>query len=397
MNATLWFNPAVGVAGDMLLGALLDVGAPQDAVRQQLERLSVAGWVLEVGEVRRRGLRATRALVRFEEGPHHRPWSTIDRLLADAGLEPAVEAGARATFRLLAEAEAAVHGIDVEEVHFHEVGAVDALVDIVGTWAARAALPVERVVSAPVGLGAGAVTAAHGVLPAPAPATLRLLTGHPTRPLDTPLETATPTGVALLVALVDGWGPLPAGRITHSGFGAGGRDPDTHPNLLGAVLTVDDGARRTDAVIVETNLDDVAPEVLGLVIDRALELGADDAWVAPITMKKSRPAHQLRVLCAPALEAAVVALVAAETGTLGLRTLPVTKHVLPRHFVTVEVAGRPIDVKVGPHGAKPEHDDVVSVATSLGRTVRSVAAEAMSAYWNTNRGGNHPEQRPDSP
>lgn len=377
MTRSLWLNPAVGVAGDMLLGALLDLGAPLEVVLDQLGRLPVPGWDLEVSEVRRRGLRATRALVRADEGHHHRPWSGIDAMLAAAGLRPEVAAGARATFRRLAEAEAEVHGIEVDEVHFHEVGAVDAIVDIVGAWAARHALGVDRVVSAAVGLGAGTVGAEHGLLPAPAPATLKLLVGHPCRPVPVESETATPTGVALLVTMADSWGSMPAGVVLATGFGAGGRDPATHPNVVTAALSAVDEARPVDAVVVEANLDDVTPEVLGHVLQRALDLGADDAWIVPVVMKKSRPGHQLRILCSPALEAVVVAMVAAETGSLGARSTAVTKHVSPRRLDRVEVDGHQIAVKVGPHGAKAEHDDVVVAAAALGRPVRIVAAQAL--------------------
>jgi uncharacterized protein (TIGR00299 family) protein len=380
LSDVLWLNPAVGVAGDMLLAALLGVGAPEDRVRHQLERLGVEGWDLTVSSVHRRGLLATRAEVRCGEEHHHRPWSSIDRLLAGAGLAPRVEAGARAAFRRLGEVEAAIHGVPIDEVVFHEVGAVDALVDIVGVWAARDALGVARVVSAPVGLGSGTVGTAHGLLPAPAPATLALLAGHPTRPVDVDGETATPTGVALLVTLVDEWGPLPAGRPQAVGYGAGGRDPASYPNLVTAVVTRADRSARCDAVVVECNLDDATPEVLGHLVERALELGADDAWVGAVTMKKSRPGHQVRVLCAPALEAAVIELIASETGTLGLRSLPVIKHVLPRRTAFVDLHGHRIAIKVGPHGAKPEHADVVAAARSTGRPARIVAAEAL-ARW----------------
>ena len=397
MSRALWLNPGLGVAGDMLLGALLDVGASQDAVRQQLERLALQGWELDVHDTRRRGLRATRADVRAETHHHHRPWSLIDRLLAGCDLDEAVEAGARATFRLLATAEAGVHGIAVDEVHFHEVGAIDALVDIVGTWAAFATLDVGRVVSAPVGLGAATVRTAHGLLPAPAPATLALLQGVPVAGIDAPFETATPTGVALLATLVDEWGPPPPGVLVANGFGAGGRDPDSHPNVVAAVLLDTGRDRRTDAVVVETNLDDVTPEVLGHVIGEALRAGADDAWVTAITMKKSRPAHQLRVLCPPALEPLLVDLVARETGTLGIRSFPVAKHVLPRSVTTVEVGGHRIDVKVGPHGAKPEHDHVTQAARMLGRSARSVADEVMFAWRMGANSGDGRAAAPESP
>lgn len=390
MSRALWLNPALGVAGDMLLGALLDVGAPEDEVRRQLDRLALPGWELRVGPVERRELRALRAEVRAHEHHHHRPWSTIDQLLSSCGLDPAVAAGARRTFRRLAEVEAGIHGVDVDEVHFHEVGAVDALVDIVGTWAARRALGVDRVVSAPVGLGAGTVSAAHGQLPAPAPATLSLLQGLPVRGLDAPFETATPTGVALLATMVDEWGPIPSGTVAATGYGAGGRDPQSHPNVVTAVLLTDEAGRRVDAVVVETNLDDVTPEVLGHVVDEALRLGADDAWVTAITMKKSRPAHQLRVLCSPALEPAVAELIARETGTLGLRSIAVAKQELPRTAASVTVDGQAVAIKVGPHGAKPEHDDVVRVARASGRSARSVAADALATWRSGGTGGDRP-------
>jgi uncharacterized protein (TIGR00299 family) protein len=397
VSRELWLNPGLGVAGDMLLGALLDVGASEDATRRQLEQLGVVGWELDVHPARRRGLRATRAEVRAETQHHHRPWSSIDRLLAECDLDGDVRAGARTTFRLLAEAEAGVHGIDVDEVHFHEVGAVDALVDIVGTWAALATLDVGRVVSAPVGLGAATVRTAHGLLPAPAPATLALLEGLPVAGIEAPFETATPTGVALLATLVDEWGPPPPGVVVANGFGAGGRDPDSHPNVVAAVLLDARQDRRVEAVLVETNLDDVSPEVLGHVIDEALRAGADDAWVTAITMKKSRPAHQLRVLCPPALAPLLVELVARETGTLGIRSFPVAKHVLPRSVTTVEVAGHRIDVKVGPHGAKPEHDQVIQAARMLRRSARSVADEVMFTWRIGANSGDVPAVPPESP
>ena len=388
----LWVNPAVGVAGDMLLGALLDAGAGLDAVLGQLGALDLPGWELTTSPVTRHGLTATSVTVGHPAHDHHRSWSTIDAMLAADPLEPAVRDGARATFRELAHAEARVHGIDVDEVHFHEVGAVDAIVDVVGTWSAWWSLGSPRVTTGPVGLGTGTVGMAHGTVPVPAPATLELLVGRPTVPVDVGGETATPTGVALLVTLASSWGHLPAGTVRGVGRGAGSRDPGTHPNVVTVVLTdplPDDAVEpaaadlpgtRVGAVLVETNLDDPTPEVLAHVVSRALELGADDAWVLPATMKKGRPAHQLRVLCHPATTAAVRRLLAEETGTLGMREWSVTKHELPRTTHKVVVDGHTVRVKVGPFAAKPEFDDVVAAAAATGRPVRDVAQDALRLH-----------------
>jgi uncharacterized protein (DUF111 family) len=236
---------------------------------------------------------------------------------------------------------------------------------------------------------------AHGTVPVPAPATLELLTGHPSTPLvvdgrSVARETATPTGVALLTTIASAWGPLPAGTIEAVGRGAGTWDPPAHANVVTVVRyepaeAQPDGsgdwpATAVDAVVLETNVDDVTPEVLGHVISAALELGADDAWVLPVTMKKSRPGHQVRVLCRPALVPAVRHLLASETGTLGLREWSVTKHELDRSTTKVLVDGHSIAIKVGPYGAKPEHDDVVAAARALDRPLRDVAEEALARH-----------------
>ncbi len=380
----LWCNAALGVAGDMLLGALLAVGADEAFVRSQLGLLSIPGWSLRVETTTRRGLVATRAAVDHPNDDHHRPWSAIDSMLDAAGLHGEVADGARRTFRAIGEAEAAVHGVGIDEVHFHEVGAVDAIVDIVGSWAALVSLGVDGMASSPIGLGAGTAAMAHGRVPVPAPAVLGLLVGVPTVGVDDRGETATPTGVALLSTMVDTWGPPPGGTVLGSGRGAGSRDPDSHPNVVTAVL-FDTGRSPSAAhasVVLETNVDDVTSEVLAHVVALALDRGADDAWVTPIVMKKGRPAHLLSVLCSSDLAPALRHLVAVETGTLGIREHPVVKHEMTRRTVTVEVHGHPVRIKVGPHGAKPEHDDVVVVADALGRPVRDVAALALHA-WRT--------------
>ncbi len=380
MGRALWINPTVGVSGDMLLGALIDVGADEGPVRTALESLALPGWELTVGDTRRRGLRCRFARVTTETADEPRRWSEIDATIAGADLGSRVALGARETFRRLGEAEAHRHDVGIDDVQFHEVGAVDAIVDIVGCWAALDALEVETVVAAPVGLGAGTVDTAHGLLQHPAPAVMSLLEGFPVTAVETSQETATPTGVALLTGMVGEWGPCPTGKVIRSGIGAGGRDLETHPNVLSMMLIDTDDLPQVDAVVIETTVDDVTPEILGHVIGRALSAGADDAWLTPVVMKKSRPGHQLRVLCAPGLEPAMIELVASETGTLGLRTYAVAKRVFSRSFDQVLVDGEPIRIKVGPHGAKPESADVLAVAEATGRSARAVAAEA-AAQW----------------
>ncbi len=383
MSRQLWCNPSLGVAGDMWMAALLDAGADESFVRDQLAALALDGWSLSVERTTRRGLVATRVAVETAGHDHHRPWSRIDALLDDAPLDARVTEGARRTFRALGTAEATVHGVDIDQVHFHEVGAVDAIVDIVGSWAALVALGVDGVTSAPIGLGSGTVAMAHGRVPVPAPAVLELLVGAPTVPVDAAAETATPTGVALLVTMVDRWGPPPAGTVLTTGRGAGTWDPSSHPNVVTAVLLDQhDDTEALPAVLLETNLDDVTPEVLGHVVGLALARGADDAWCTPIVMKKGRPGQLLTVLCRPELADGLRELVASETGTLGIRERTVSKHELPRHVEEVVVDGQTVRIKVGPHGAKPEHDDLVTAAALLGRPLRAVAEDAMTR-WRT--------------
>lgn len=384
---TLWLDPSFGASGDMLLGALVGLGADVDAVRASLGSLPVTGWTIGASATTRCGLSASRVTVTADEDHHHRGWSDIDAMLAGAALPERVRDGARRTFRRLGEIEAAAHDIPVDEVHFHEVGAVDAIVDIVGVWLAVDILGVDAVVAGPVGLGHGTVRGAHGVLPIPAPATAALLAGAPVRSLDVEMETCTPTGAALLSTLGT-WGPIPSGVLLAQARGAGGRDPSGHPNVVTAHLVDTSAAGApTDtvvgAVLLETNLDDVTPEVIGHTIDRLLAAGADDAWVVPIVMKKSRPAFELRVLCAPTCAPALRSVIGRETGTLGIRETVVAKHVQPRHVVEVDLDGMTVRVKIGPDGAKPEHDDVVAVAVATGRSLRSVAARALARHAST--------------
>jgi uncharacterized protein (TIGR00299 family) protein len=381
VSRTAWFGCSSGVAGDMLLGALLDAGADLDEVRAIVGRLGVDGWALDVEPVLRGGIAATRAAVHAPEHHHHRTWATIRALLADAALPVRVHDRAHAAFLAIAEVEGALHRVPADEVHFHEVGALDAIVDVVGVCAALEVLDVDEVAASPVATGHGTVGAAHGQLPVPAPATAALLVGLPVVGVDVPFELATPTGVALLRTLATAFGAVPPLTLTATGFGAGGRELDDRPNVV-QVLVGDRTATGAEAagqpaVLLEANVDDVTGEVLAHAVARLLAAGAHDAWATPIVMKKGRPAHTVSALADPSQAAALVAVLMAETGTLGVRSQALTKFPAPRTVEVVDVGGHPVRVKVTPAGrVKVEFDDALAAAEALGVPVRDVLVRA---------------------
>jgi uncharacterized protein (TIGR00299 family) protein len=372
-----WINPFTGLAGDMLLAALIDAGAPLDRIRSAVAATGLTGWHLTAERITDHGLAATRIHVEVTDPHTERRAAEVLELASRVSPRP-VAALAVAAVTAIAEAEARLHDADPADVHLHELGGHDTLVDIVGTAAALHFLGVTDVVSAPLPLGRGRIDAAHGVLPCPAPATLALLAGAAVTGSDLPGETVTPTGAALLHAAAARYGPPPPMTLGATGYGAGTRRLPDRPNVasvsLGSPLAC---APDEDVVVLETNLDDVTGELLGHVITRALEAGALDAWTTPAVMKKGRPAQILHVLVHPHQERRLRDLVLAETGTLGIRRVGATRTALPRAFETVEVDGHPVRVKHGPYAAKPEHDDVAAAATALGRPLRAVAADAL--------------------
>jgi uncharacterized protein (TIGR00299 family) protein len=378
-----WFHCFAGIAGDMALGALLDAGADLGEVRTILERLPLKGWSLAAEPAMRGGIAATRAVVGAEPTSVVRTYAAIDALLDEAKLPRRVRARAGATFAAIAAAEGKLHRRPVEQVHFHEVGGIDAIVDVVGVAAALEVLGVDAVHASPVATGLGMVRTAHGLLPNPAPAVVELLAGAPTHGLDVAVELTTPTGAGLLAALAEGWGPMPAMTVAASGFGAGSRDLEALPNLTQVVVGETVGSAPGDrqrVVLLETNLDDVTGESLAHAVAVLLEAGAHDAWVTPVVMKKGRPAHVLSVLADPARAVSLVSQLAAETGTLGVRIATLERWTGPRTVERVEVEGRPVRVKVGSQRAKAEHDDAAEVARALGLPVAEVAARAEEAW-----------------
>lgn len=382
MSRLVWVDASAGVAGDMLLGALLDAGVPIEVVRTAVDAVAPERVTLTVEEVRRAGLRAVRCHVEVADSATQRTWRDIQALLAEADLAPSVRDAAYSVFLRLAEAEAHVHGMPVDEVHFHEVGALDAIADVVGVCAALGHLDIKRLVVSPVGVGSGSVVGEHGVLPVPPPAVARLLRGAPSQAGPARSEACTPTGAALLTALGDDFGPQPAMTVAEIGVGAGGRDPSTHANVVRVLVgePPDDGP---DLMLLETNVDDLDPRVWPEVLASLLAAGAADAWLTPILMKKGRPAHTLSVLVPAARADDARRLVFTQTTSIGLRERPVTRSTCQRRIVVVEIGGLPIRVKVADWAGatvtvQPEYDDAVSAAAELGRPVADVIAEARA-------------------
>lgn len=375
-----WFQCANGIAGDMILGSLLDAGASLDAIRKSLEGLHLPGWSIETEQVTRGGISATRLIVTVDDDDTARPYGIIRDLLERADIDERVRSRSQRAFEHLARVEAAIHRTTLEDVHFHEVGGHDALIDVVGSMAALEDLGIDDVFVSPIGLGHGTITSAHGSLPSPAPATLALLEGFVVTGVDLPVELATPTGAAIVKALCESSTPLPPMTISSQGFGAGTREIEGVANVVGvlvgeATLTHDDAV-----VLLETTLDDVSGEVLGATISHLLEEGALDAWATPVKMKKNRPGHVLSVLGDPKDLETLKSLVATLTGTLGIRASLVSRTIHQRSFVDVGVLGHTIAIKVSDVNAKPEFDDVARVANATGRSLIEIDSLANHAY-----------------
>ena len=376
MTNVAWFHCFSGIAGDMALGSLVDAGADLDQVREICSRIPVGGWKLEAEPVLRGGIGATHIIVHTEESGVVRTAGHIAGLIEEARLPDRVRVRALATFDALARAEGRLHRRPPEQVHFHEVGGLDAIVDVVGTCAALELLEVDEVHSSPVANGVGMVRAAHGLLPNPAPAVVELLRGAPTFGVDIAAELTTPTGAALLAANVTRWGPLPMMTIASMGFGAGTRELEARPNLTQVVVGTmsDEMPAGQPVTLLEVNVDDATGETLAHTIAMLMEAGAHDAWITPILMKKGRPAHTVSALCDPSLARQVAATLTAETGSLGVRGQTFERWPSPRREDEVDVDGALIRVKVGPGRVKVEHDDAVRAARRLQLPVREVVS-----------------------
>jgi uncharacterized protein (TIGR00299 family) protein len=381
-----YFDCFAGVAGDMVLGALLDAGGSAEALRAGLAGVPVDPFELEVTGVERGGIGATHVRVRARRSPVIRTWAYLRGALGEADLPAPVRERSLAVFGRLAEAEAQIHRKPVDQIHFHEVGAVDAVVDIVGSALLLHELGITEVWASAVATGTGLARSEHGVLPVPAPAVLELLRGVPIYSGGVAAELTTPTGAAILAATADRFTELPPMRVAAVGYGAGSRQHDELPNLLRVVLgqRTEAGAAGDSGLVLEANLDDMNPELAPWVLDRLFEAGAADVWFTPIHMKRGRPGVTLSVLCAPGTDAAVRELLWRETSTIGVRGLPVRKWMLERRVIAVGVPGGKVRVKLGLEGGRvvnvaPEYADCARLAGETGRPLKDVMARAQAA------------------
>ncbi len=375
-----------GISGDMLVGALADAGADQTALLQGLSPIA-QGAALSFEKVKRCGIGATKFRVAAPANDKHRHLSGILKIIEAAELPDRVKQNASAVFRRLGEVEARVHQMTIEKVHFHEVGAVDSMVDIVGACLGFELLGVDEIVCSPLNVGSGTVKTEHGILPVPAPATAGLLEGKPVYARGPVCELTTPTGAAVAVTLAKDFGVLPAMRILRAGYGAGDREFTEQANVLRVLIGETTGAQEATTVsVIEANIDDANPQVLGYAVERLLEAGALDATLQALSMKKGRPGVLLRVIARPENREALAAIVFAETPTLGLRVYSAERRVEARHWVEVETPHGKVRVKVSGSGSfAPEYEDCRQLAIETGTPLKQILAEAGHAYLNNSK------------
>ena len=381
---TLYFDCYSGISGDMTLGACLNLGLAKEELISMLEGLRVPDYQLEINKVSRGGIIGTGVKVNLDKGePVERHLSHILAIIESSKLPQPVKDNSSAVFNRLAEAEAAVHGTSIEKVHFHEVGAVDAIVDIVGAASALYLLGVDQVISSPLPLSRGEVQTAHGRLPLPAPATLELIARRniPVQGSNAGFELVTPTGAALVAALANSFGPLPEFVLEKVGYGAGSHDPG-YPNFLRLMLGSAGSMRplyEEEVTIIESNLDDLSPEIFGYLMDQLFEAGALDVFFTPIQMKKNRPAVKVTVIATPALSRSLQGIIFKETTTLGQRVLTARKVMRLREMTTVQTEWGPIRVKYAPPAESdkaidfsPEFEDCQKIARLSGHPLKEI-------------------------
>lgn len=384
MPLTCYLDAFSGISGDMLVGALADAGADRTAIASAIAALEI-GASVSFEKVKRRGIGATKFHVAVEHQHAHRHLSHIVKIIEKANLPDRAKTNALAVFQKLGEAEAEVHQVPIEKVHFHEVGAADSIADIVGACLAFHLLGVDRIVCSPVNVGSGTVKTEHGILPVPAPATARLLTGVPIYARGPELELTTPTGAAVAVTLAESFGVLPPMTVSRTGFGAGGYDFPEHANVLRVILGEPTGAAEALTVaVIEANIDDLNPQVLAYAMERLIEAGALDASLTPIVMKKGRPGNLLRVVAEPQDREALAQIIFAETSTLGMRIHTAERRVQARSFMEVETPHGKVRIKVaGDGGYAPEYEDCRKLAHEQGIALKQIIAEANYAYMKS--------------
>jgi hypothetical protein len=384
-----YFDCFSGISGDMTLGALLDAGCDLARLRADLQSLQVPGWEISAEKVWKNGMAATYAKVTTEDQKKHRSLTDILEILKNSKLDDQVRDRATAIFSKLGEAEAEVHDVPMEKIHFHEVGAVDAIIDIVGACIGFHQLGIDKFACSPLNVGGGTAKMAHGVLPVPAPATARLLLGKPTYSNGVQKELVTPTGAAIVATLCTSFGPQPPMTVNAIGYGAGTADLEGQPNVLR--LMVGEAAEKRAAAesetihVLEANLDDMNPQIYGYFLEKALAAGALDVFATPVQMKKNRPGMLVTVLCKPDDETKFHEMLFAETTTLGVRTYTAERRVLARQWETVHTAFGEVRIKVARlnghiRQASPEFEDCRKLAEAKNVPLQRVMDEAMRTW-----------------
>lgn len=398
-----YFDCFSGISGDMTLGALVDAGVSVACLREALGSLRLPGWEISAEKVWKNGMAATQVKVKTEDTSKHRSLSTILEIVENSALGERVRKRASAIFTKLGEAEASVHDVPIEKIHFHEVGAVDAIVDIVGACVGFAEMGIERFACSALNVGGGTARMAHGVLPVPAPATAKLLMGKPTYSTGAQKELVTPTGAAIVATLCDAFGPQPAMSASAIGYGAGSADLEGQPNVLRLMVgeaveasaAISPASAPSDAksepvllqeiAVIEANMDDMNPQIYGYFLEKALAAGALDVYTTPVQMKKNRPGMLLTVLARPADANSLAKLIFSETTTFGVRIQSARRQVLPREHVSVATEYGDVRVKVSrvngriSHAA-PEFEDCKRIASEKNVPLQRVIGEALRKY-----------------
>jgi len=389
MTKLAYFDCFSGISGDMTLGALVDAGCDLALLRSGLQGLQIPNWTIAAEKVWKNGMSATLVRVTTEGQTKHRSLSAILEIFDKSQLSNSVRKNASAIFRRLGEAEASVHDVPLEKIHFHEVGAVDAIVDIVGACIGCEALGIQKFACSPLNVGGGTAKMAHGILPVPAPATAKLLQGQPTYSNGVQRELVTPTGAAIVATLCDTFGPQPAMNVSAIGYGAGSADLEGQPNVLR--IMIGEAAEKVvsgfdeEISVIEANLDDMNPQIYGYFQEKALAAGALDVYTTPVQMKKNRPGTLLTLLCKPQDANALMSLIFAETTTFGARTYSAQRRTLPRETVNVHTQYGDVRIKLSrvnghiQHVA-PEFEDCRKLAVEKNVPLQRVISDALRAY-----------------
>ena len=380
-----FFDCFNGISGDMVLGALADAGLDFSAWKAEVEKLGLEGYTISRKKVRRAGFPGTKVNIKVTAAQPERKYSGIRKLIEKSGISSASKKMGLDIFRTLAEAEARAHGVSPEEIHFHEVGAVDSIIDIAGSAIALSMMGVERIASSPVNLGSGMVRFSHGTFPVPAPATAEIIKSRsvPVFSSDVKAELTTPTGAAIITTLSESFGPMPQMEVHSTGWGAGDREFEGTPNMLRVFIgEAVDSYEQDEVVITEANIDDMDPRIYEYVMERLFEEGALDVWLTPVIMKKSRPAVTLSVMAAADIADRMAEVILFETTTFGVRRYRAGRKKLAREFIEAAAGRGSAKVKVGRSGkriikAMPEYEDIKAIAKKSKKPLREVLAEVI--------------------